>query len=671
MMKSRQTINEDLLQRNIAENDWKTSGSLTTKFIKIKRQLKTCVDAASTKKPRQSRFSEMTNKLLLERKCMNRHANPVKFVELSKLIRKKIREDHEKFRTERLLKTIEEHRSLKKCKRDLRQQIATMSALKAEDGTRLTKRFEMERRVQDFYTSLFASKKAVPLDEDRRVEEDVPPNLVSEVQAAVLSLKADKAPGPDGITNEALKKGGYELWKVLTKLFNECLESENVPTQWKKSTTIIIPKKGDREDLKNYRPIALLPTIYKAFTKVLVNRMTRQLDEQQPCEQAGFRSGFSTTDHLQVVNQVLERTRECKIPMCMVFVDYEKAFDSIEINAVINALVRQNISKKYIRTLLNTNTDCSTSIRLFHNDIVIPVKRGVRQGDTISPKLFNAALEDVFRKINWERRGIMVDGEPLNHLRFADDIILFAHDVNIAGEMLKELNEASAKVGLRINRAKTQVMKNDQCAMGTVTLDGDTILFVDKYTYLGQMITFDHKIDEEIRRRRSAAWLSFKNIEDVLKKTKDLKLRAHLFNSMVLPALNYGCEVWTMRDIEKQKLQTTQRAMERRVLGIKLVQKIPNTTIRQRTQFKDAYIDAVKRKLQWAGHVVRREDNRWTNRTTFWWPYNFRRPRGRPADRWRKLMKDKLGNNWHQLARNRVTYREKTAEVLSLMLNFD
>ena len=132
----------------------------------------------------------------------------------------------------------------------------------------------------------------------------------------------------------------------------------------------------------------------------------------------------------------------------MIFVDYEKAFDSIEINAIANALIRQNIPKKYIRTLLNINTNCSTSIRLYHNDIVIPINRGVRQGDPISPKLFTATLEDMFRKLNWENRGIMVDGELLSHLRFADDIVLFAYDVQSATEMLKELNEASTQVGL-------------------------------------------------------------------------------------------------------------------------------------------------------------------------------------------------------------------------------
>ena len=122
--------------------------------------------------------------------------------------------------------------------------------------------------------------------------------LVSEVQAAVQSLKTDKAPAPDGMTNTPLNTGGYELWKILTKLFNECLKSEDIPSQWKNSSTIIIPKKGDCEDLKNYRPITLLSTIYKVFTKLLTNRMTRQLNEQRPSEQAAFPSDFSTTAHL-------------------------------------------------------------------------------------------------------------------------------------------------------------------------------------------------------------------------------------------------------------------------------------------------------------------------------------------------------------------------------------
>lgn len=185
VIKSSRLLNEDLLQQSIAAKDWTTNGSLTRKFEKIQRQLTACIEDVSTKRPRRSRFSKETNELLVKRRSMNRHANPIAFVELSKLIRKKIHEDHEKFRTERLLKAVEERRSLKKCRKELRQQTATMTALKADDGTRLTKRFDMERRVQEFYTSLFASKTAVSLDDDQREKEDVPAIIISEVRTAI------------------------------------------------------------------------------------------------------------------------------------------------------------------------------------------------------------------------------------------------------------------------------------------------------------------------------------------------------------------------------------------------------------------------------------------------------------------------------------------------------
>jgi hypothetical protein len=668
--KTGRIFNPQVLQMAINSQDWTTNGTLTEKFDQLQDRLKKCVEASTAaKKEKPCRLTEETQQLLKKRSCMDRQVNPIEFVELCKVIRRKIREDHEAFKLRRLLKTMEERKSLKKCRRQLQQQTATMAALKDKNGKRLTKRIDIEQRCQEFYTELFASKTTVPLEIDKREEEEVPKILISEVREAVKSLKNDKAPGPDGIVNEVLKTGEYTLWKAIASLFNDCLQQEDVPEQWKKSTTVIIPKKGDREDLKNYRPIALLSTIYKVFTKVLVNRITRQLDEQQPREQAGFRRGFSTMDHLQVVNQVLEKSREFQIPLCMVFVDYEKAFDSIETNAVTNALKRQNIPKKYIRTLHNINTGCTTTIQLFYSPINIPIGRGVRQGDTISPKLFTAALEDVFRTLDWENKGIWIDGERLNHLRFADDIILFSYDVKTAESMLQELNEASTKVGLRINRSKTQAMKNAYCTSGTMKLGDEEIEFVDKYVYLGQQVTHDHKIDEEIRRRRSAAWLSFKGIKELLANTKDEKLRAHLFNSTVLPALNYGSETWTVRKTEKNKLQTTQRAMERQILRIKLRDKVRNEEIRRKTRLKDAYIDAQERKIRWAGHIARRADNRWTTRTTFWWPYNYKRPLGRPPQRWRKEIEESMGKNWQQLAKNRQNYKRRLKDLLQEWMN--
>ena len=107
---------------------------------------------------------------------------------------------------------------------------------------------------------------------------------------------------------------------------------------WKNAKMIIIFKKGNKKDLKNYRPIRPLSNIYKVLTKVLTKRIKKTLDENQPREQAGFKSGHSTTDHIHVVNQPKEKCREYNIPLCIAFDDYEKAFDSVQTEAVLISL---------------------------------------------------------------------------------------------------------------------------------------------------------------------------------------------------------------------------------------------------------------------------------------------------------------------------------------------
>ena len=87
--------------------------------------------------------------------------------------------------------------------------------------------------------------------------------------------------------------------------------------------------------------ITPLSQTYKTFTKVILNRIATQLDEQQPIEQVGFRKNFSTIDHIHVVNQLVERCREFHYRLVLTFVDYEIAFDLVETNAVLQAVLEQ------------------------------------------------------------------------------------------------------------------------------------------------------------------------------------------------------------------------------------------------------------------------------------------------------------------------------------------
>ncbi|EYB86948.1 hypothetical protein Y032_0270g839 [Ancylostoma ceylanicum] len=89
------------------------------------------------------------------------------------------------------------------------------------------------------------------------------------------------------------------------------------------------------------------------------------------------------------------------------------------------------------------------------------VKRGVRQGDTVSPKLFTATLEDVMRRLEWDNMGVRVDGRLLHHhLRSADDIVLITPSISQAERMLADIDDACGKIGFQLNLTKTMFMRN-------------------------------------------------------------------------------------------------------------------------------------------------------------------------------------------------------------------
>ncbi|KAE9413516.1 hypothetical protein Angca_004576, partial [Angiostrongylus cantonensis] len=131
-----------------------------------------------------------------------------------------------------------------------------------------------------------------------------------QIRHTISLVRNRTASGSDRIDPEHLKNLPPALVNTLVRLFTRYLSEYNVPTQWKTSKTVSLFKKGDLHDIGNYRPIWLLSVVYKLFTRVILNRIDRTLDEGQPCEQAGFRKGFSTMDHIHTLTRLIEVSRE-------------------------------------------------------------------------------------------------------------------------------------------------------------------------------------------------------------------------------------------------------------------------------------------------------------------------------------------------------------------------
>ena len=468
----------------------------------------------------------------------------IELTELRKLIKKSIREDIRNYDTARIAEILEDSRSFKKAKKELYPHKPLISGFRNKKGLLTQDREVIVKTATDFYRDLYAARKTT----NARVKEtppynmdQVPPILETETFTTLKQLKCGKAEGPDGISNYILKTFAEEITPKLTELFNMITETETIPKQWKIAELILLYKKGNREEIKNYRPISLTSNICKVYTKILKNRMYNYLDNAQSPEQAGFRRNYSTIDHLFTVNQLIEKTNEYRINAYILFIDFEKAFDIVNLEYLWNALARQGIPQKFIKIIQEMYTGTEAYIRLDKKGPKFKLERGVKQGDPLSPNLFNAVIEEIFWELGWENVGIKINGRYLNNLRFADDLVLFAQDIDTLQAMALELENTSSKAGLIINAKKTVLISNAQ-GKCSLNLNGEIVPLSEETTYLGQIVSFHDRLDKEISSRIAKAWKGFWSMKAIYKTKIPTKLKATLLESCTYPILTYGSQ---------------------------------------------------------------------------------------------------------------------------------
>ncbi|MFH4984057.1 hypothetical protein AB6A40_010766, partial [Gnathostoma spinigerum] len=245
------------LQNEVDKADWSMLEDIDHDYAKLVSTLQRCTKVAEVCRSRkESRLSRETKELLEKRRMMRRHPqNNVEYNTLSKFTRRKLREDLENYRNMRLMEAAEKRLSIKRCKLSLLMWTDMIMAMKNEDGQRETRREEINEICKRFNSNLFRSR--VTISPPNLLEDlDPPPSvLISEVRNALKQMPTGKIPGKDDITVEVLYAGGYTLWRALAKRFNTYMAQCKIPSDWKSSKTILLYKKGDREDFKNYRPI--------------------------------------------------------------------------------------------------------------------------------------------------------------------------------------------------------------------------------------------------------------------------------------------------------------------------------------------------------------------------------------------------------------------------------
>ena len=438
---------------------------------------------------------------------------------------------------------------------------------------------------------------------------------LEEVKRTIKNLKKGKSTGMDNISAELLQTAGDKITPFITKLMNRLFQVGYFPISW--ATAILVPlyKKGDRNIEDNYRGISLLSIPSKILTAILNTRLYNWAEENgKICEeQAGFRRSYSTVDHIYALYSMASNCLYGKkrSKLYAAFIDYRKAFDTVDRNVLFQILERQGVSHKFLAMLkaiykvVNVVVRCGKGLS---NKIYCPL--GVKQGCLLSPLLFSLLITEVAKKVAEKGRAgyQFIPGAPqIFSLLFADDIVLISTTPIGLQNQLNSLRAASEEIGLTVNLDKTKVMtyrkggflgRREKWYYGENRLE-----VVNSYKYLGFTMTTKLSTDIALAEYAGRAKNRIISIFRALHKLGpiDINLFFKLFDSQVKPILLYAAEVWGNRQTESaNKLPMIERIHMyacKRVLGVSM--KTPNALIYAELNRFPLTIDSIMRTVKY------------------------------------------------------------------------
>jgi hypothetical protein len=385
---------------------------------------------------------------------------------------------------------------------------------------------------------------------------------VEEVQHLLETLDVSKSSGPDGISARMLKPVAQCIAPSVTKLVNQSLQSGCFPVLWKVSNIVPIPKAGDNTNPKCYRPISLLSILSKLLERHVQHLLLDHIMEKNLISdsQWGFVSGRSTTSALLTVIDSWHRHLEAGREICAVFLDLQKAFDSVPHRNLLFVLQQMDVHP----TLLKWTCSYLTSRvqRVVVNGATsseVHAVSGVPQGSVLGPLFFliyiNSASDLGF--------------SPGTHITlYADDILLskpvICHEDFIGLQTdINSLFQWSTGRRLTFNQEKCKFMlvtrRRNPGDPPVLALGEHAIAQVFQFKYLGVTVTSDLSWGKHIHILCTRA----KRMLGLLYRTFYLNTSAtsllQLYISLIRPCLEYACQVWNphlVKDVEKlEKVQ--------------------------------------------------------------------------------------------------------------------
>lgn len=280
------------------------------------------------------------------------------------------------------------------------------------------------------------------------------PITTEEVEGKIKHIANSSAAGVDGITKLDLKGKGTSA--ILAKLFNVLLLNKAFPSSWKQNRTTLIPKVGkDPTNVKNWRPITISSMLSRIFSSLLDRRLRNVI--RQSDRQKGFTSENGCFANTRLLSAAIAEAKNSDGVFAIL--DISKAFDTVLHEAIRSGLERKGIPAVVANYIVSTYIGCKTIIKTRDGEIPIELKRGVKQGDPLSPLLFNLIVEPIIEMVQSKSQEINIEGHNLAVMAFADDMILLAHDRETAVDQLNTVVSELKNRGMALSIEKSSVFQ--------------------------------------------------------------------------------------------------------------------------------------------------------------------------------------------------------------------
>lgn len=276
---------------------------------------------------------------------------------------------------------------------------------------------------------------------------------LEEVAHALKEFNSLTSNGPDDMPIGALKK--FPL-RLVVKILNLIVLLERVPKCLKRSKTIFIPKGNTPDTPRDFRPISIASILLRTFNKIIAKRILHCITFDH--RQRAFMPRDGCAENAMLLDTLLKESRSVKRPLFIALLDMANAFGSVAHEVIVRALVCKRVDRVMVEYVRDLYRGFETRLVSRGKEVPVEVRRGILQGDPLSPVLFNMVIDQVLKRIP-ERIGYtMSSGHLINGMAFADDLNAIAETEAGLQLSLNAIEEAARPLGLRFNAKKCAIV---------------------------------------------------------------------------------------------------------------------------------------------------------------------------------------------------------------------